>query len=83
MYQEGDLLCPPIEMRLKLLAVTGVILIAPVCAALASSITSVNQLIVFGDSLSDNGNASIATLGAQPGPKYATRNYTGIPFAVG
>ena len=58
-------------------------LIAPVSGALASSLDSINQLIVFGDSLSDNGNASILTLGAQPGPNYATRSYTGIPFPVG
>lgn len=70
-------------MALKLSAVAGFILIAPVYTALAASITSANQLIVFGDSLSDNGNASILTVGAQPGPNYATRNYTGIRFPVG
>ncbi len=70
-------------MRSKFLAITAFLLIAPVYATLAASITSVNQLIVFGDSLSDNGNASILTAGSQPGPNYATRNYTGVPFAVG
>ncbi len=70
-------------MRLKFLTAAGFILIAPVYAVLASSITSVNQLIVFGDSLSDNGNASILTLGSQPGPNYATRSYPGILFPVG
>jgi phospholipase/lecithinase/hemolysin len=39
--------------------------------------------VAFGDSLSDAGNASIATLGAEPGPGYATRTVTGIPFPVG
>ncbi|MCU1250645.1 MAG: acetylesterase [Edaphobacter sp.] len=43
----------------------------------------VSQIVTFGDSLSDAGNASIATLGAAPGPGYATRPVTGIPFPVG
>lgn len=70
-------------MRVKFLAVTGLLLMSPVYAALALPITSVNQLVVFGDSLSDAGNASIATLGAFPGPNYATRNVPGVPFPVG
>ena len=70
-------------MRAKLSALLTVLLITPLCAALAASVGSLNQLIVFGDSLSDNGNASILTGGAQPGPNYATRNYTGISFPVG
>jgi phospholipase/lecithinase/hemolysin len=43
----------------------------------------VTQIVAFGDSLSDAGNASIATLGAVPGPGYATRTVTGVPFPVG
>jgi phospholipase/lecithinase/hemolysin len=43
----------------------------------------VSQIVTFGDSLSDAGNASIATLGASPGPGYATRTITGVPFPVG
>jgi phospholipase/lecithinase/hemolysin len=39
--------------------------------------------VAFGDSLSDAGNASIATFGSVPGPGYATRTVTGIPFPVG
>lgn len=70
-------------MRTKLLAIISIVLFAPMYAALASSITSVNQLIVFGDSLSDNGNASIVSLGSEPGPNYATRTYPGVPFPVG
>ncbi len=50
--------------------------------ALGSSLP-VNQIVAFGDSLTDTGNASIATLGAQPGPGYAYRSITGIPFQVG
>lgn len=55
-------------MRTHFFAVTGLLLIAPVSMALAAPITSVSQLIVFGDSLSDNGNAaSVATpLGLWP-----------------
>ncbi|MBV8866401.1 MAG: SGNH/GDSL hydrolase family protein [Acidobacteriaceae bacterium] len=44
-------------MRVRLFAVTGLLLISPLCVALASSFSS---FYVFGDSLSDNGNASIA-----------------------
>ncbi len=48
-------------MRVKLFAVTGVVLLSPLCAALASS---VDNLVVFGDSLSDNGNAAAALASA-------------------
>ncbi|MEO8735816.1 MAG: SGNH/GDSL hydrolase family protein [Edaphobacter sp.] len=53
--------------------------------ALASTILpgQVTQIVGFGDSLSDAGNASIATFGAAPGPGYATRAVTGVPFPVG
>jgi phospholipase/lecithinase/hemolysin len=64
-----------------------------VAAAFATSCTvahastispgQVNQIVSFGDSLSDAGNASIATGGAAPGPGYATRPVTGVPFPVG
>jgi phospholipase/lecithinase/hemolysin len=39
----------------------------------------VSNLVVFGDSLSDNGNAYIATQGAFPGPNYAVGAYTDGP----
>jgi len=53
--------------------------------ALASTLSpgQVSQIVAFGDSLSDPGNASIATFGAVPGPGYATRTVTGVPFPVG
>lgn len=44
-------------MRTKLFAVTGVVLLFPLCAAWASA---VDNLVAFGDSLSDNGNAAAA-----------------------
>jgi phospholipase/lecithinase/hemolysin len=44
-------------MRIRLFARTAVILLSPLCAALAAS---VDNLVVFGDSLSDNGNAAAA-----------------------
>jgi phospholipase/lecithinase/hemolysin len=55
------------------------------CVALASTISpgQVSQIVAFGDSLSDAGNASIVTFGAAPGPGYATRTVPGIPFPVG
>lgn len=43
----------------------------------------VNQVVAFGDSLTDTGNASIATLGAYPGSGYAYRTIPGLPFQVG
>jgi phospholipase/lecithinase/hemolysin len=53
--------------------------------ALGSTISpgQVTQIVAFGDSLSDAGNASIATFGAEPGSGYATRTVTGVPFPVG
>jgi len=53
--------------------------------SLASPISpgQVTGIVAFGDSLSDAGNASIATFGAEPGPGYATRAVTGVPFPVG
>ena len=42
-----------------------------------------SEIIAFGDSLSDAGNASIATAGAFPGAGYATRSVPLVPFPVG
>jgi outer membrane lipase/esterase len=44
-------------MRTKFFALAGVLLFSPLYAAIAGSI---DQLVVFGDSLSDNGNAAAA-----------------------
>lgn len=69
---------------------TQFFLVAATCAASCglahgSSIPSgqINQITVFGDSLSDAGNVSIATFGLLPGPGYATRSVPGVPFPVG
>lgn len=70
-------------MREKFFAVIALSLVTPFCSAVAIPITSINQLVVFGDSLSDAGNASIATLNTHPGANYATRNVPGVPFPVG
>lgn len=68
----------------------NLLLAASACAASCSiahgsTIPSgaINQITVFGDSLSDAGNVSIATFGLLPGPGYATRSVPGVPFAVG
>ncbi|HEV2711388.1 MAG TPA: SGNH/GDSL hydrolase family protein [Edaphobacter sp.] len=72
-------------MRLRV----GLLVIATFAAssgvALASPLSpsQVTQIVSFGDSLTDAGNASIATFGAEPGPGYATRPVTGVPFPVG
>ena len=66
------------------------LVVAATCAmscGLASGATipsgQINQITVFGDSLSDAGNVSIATFGVLPGAGYATRSVPGVPFAVG
>jgi phospholipase/lecithinase/hemolysin len=51
--------------------------------AFGDTLTQVNQIVAFGDSLTDTGNASIATFGAQPGAGYAYRSLPGLPFQVG
>lgn len=66
-------------MRLGTLLLAAALCSAPTLA-LASSLTGI---VTFGDSLSDAGNVSIGTLGALPGPGYATRTVTGVPFPVG
>jgi phospholipase/lecithinase/hemolysin len=42
----------------------------------------ITQLVVFGDSLSDTGNVSIATHGAQPGPGYSDGLFTDGPATM-
>jgi phospholipase/lecithinase/hemolysin len=49
-----------------------------VIAPLAAFAADINQLVVFGDSLSDNGNAAIAQGGTVPG-NYASNAYTDGP----
>lgn len=72
-------------MRLRVGLLVTAAFAASCTLALASPISpsQVTQIVGFGDSLSDAGNASIATLGAEPGPGYATRNVPGVPFPVG
>jgi thermolabile hemolysin len=72
-------------MRSSVLLLAVAVLSSTSTTALASSVSpnQVNQIVAFGDSLSDAGNASIATLGAVPGPGYATRSVPGVPFPVG
>jgi outer membrane lipase/esterase len=59
-------------MRLKFLLASGFILFSPLYIAFASSFS---QLTVFGDSLSDNGNASLLTAGAVPGANYGSYTF--------
>lgn len=70
-------------MRAKVIASAIALFAIPYGMAFGVSINTFNQIITFGDSLSDAGNASIASLGTFPGSNYATRNVTGIPFPVG
>jgi phospholipase/lecithinase/hemolysin len=72
-------------MRLKIGLLAAAAFATSCSAALAATISpgQVSQIVTFGDSLSDAGNASIATAGSVPGPGYATRSVTGVPFPVG
>jgi phospholipase/lecithinase/hemolysin len=71
------------RLRINLLAAAAFAASCGVALGATLSPGQVSQLVTFGDSLSDAGNASIATLGAEPGPGYATRSVTGVPFPVG
>lgn len=70
--------CYFLGMRVKFFAVTGLVLISPLCTALASSFS---QFYVFGDSLSDNGNASIA-LGPSFPSNYGTYTFPGTSLTT-
>jgi phospholipase/lecithinase/hemolysin len=67
----------------RVLAVSSLALVLPLFAAFGDPVLPVNQIVAFGDSLTDTGNASIATLGVQPGAGYAYRTIAGVPFQVG
>jgi len=67
-------------MRLAPLVLAAATLALPATTTFAASYT---DIFSFGDSLSDAGNASIATGGLFPGPGYATRSVPLVPFPVG
>ena len=69
--------------RIGLLVVAAFTTSCSIALASPISPSQVNQIVAFGDSLSDPGNASIATLGAVPGPGYATRPVPEVLFPVG
>jgi phospholipase/lecithinase/hemolysin len=73
----------PSNMRRRILAVSIPLLMLPFFAAIGDPVSQVNQIVAFGDSLTDTGNASIATLGVDPGAGYAYRTLDGLPFQVG
>jgi phospholipase/lecithinase/hemolysin len=62
-------------MRARISFLTSCLAILPFFGAAAAPL-GVTNMVVFGDSLSDNGNAYIATGGAQPGANYATGMFT-------
>lgn len=70
-------------MRAQAVVVSCLGLMAFGFTAFCDTLGSINQIVAFGDSLTDNGNASIAKLGAEPGSGYAYRSLPGIPFQVG
>ncbi|HEY5331366.1 MAG TPA: SGNH/GDSL hydrolase family protein [Acidobacteriaceae bacterium] len=71
-------------MRLKTALLLTAAFLAPCSVALATPIPGpITSIVSFGDSLSDGGNAFIATSGAEPGAGYATKTVPGVPFPVG
>lgn len=66
-------------MRFGTLVLAAAVLVSPSLASAASF----SEIVSFGDSLSDAGNASIATASVFPGPGYATRSVPLVPFPVG
>jgi phospholipase/lecithinase/hemolysin len=71
------------RLRIGLLVTAAFATSCTLALAAPISPSQVTQIVGFGDSLSDAGNASIATLGAEPGPGYAPRSVPGVPFPVG
>ncbi len=59
-------------MHSKLLLVSGFLLFSPLFTAFAASFS---QLTVFGDSLSDNGNAYLGSAGVTPGANYGSYTF--------
>lgn len=64
-----------VYMRSKLSLCAGLVLFLPFSAVFADPL-SFTQIISFGDSLSDNGNATVLTAGTQPGANYAPGEFT-------
>jgi phospholipase/lecithinase/hemolysin len=71
------------SLRIGLLVIAAFATSSNIAFGATISPGQVTQVVAFGDSLSDAGNASIATFGTIPGPGYATRTVTGVPFPVG
>ncbi|MDQ2775245.1 MAG: SGNH/GDSL hydrolase family protein [Acidobacteriota bacterium] len=65
---------------MKLLVATCCVSLLPLSAAFGAPL-GISQLVVFGDSLSDTGNAAFGTLGILPGPatNYASGEFTDGP----
>ena len=76
MLTEGDFL---LSTSFRLLAGSLLIFGSIIPSACADPVTQYTQVFAFGDSLSDTGNASIATGGVLPGPNYAPGRYTDGP----
>ena len=66
-------------MNISRVVVVSLLAIALAPALIADGLTQYSQLFVFGDSLSDTGNISIATAGLFPGPNYADGRFTDGP----
>jgi phospholipase/lecithinase/hemolysin len=82
MYYSRRAPCP-FNMRKRVFAVAILTLVLPLFAALGDPISQVNQIVAFGDSLTDTGNVSIATGGILPGSGYAAGEYTNPPAPGG
>src|SRR5947209_18655184 len=72
------------HVRSATILVAAAVTVMSAGSALSMPVGAVNQIIAFGDSLSDSGNATIYTSGAQPGTGgYYYRNLPGVPGQVG
>ena len=68
-------------MRLHVALLSSLVLVSPLSTVFADPLNQINQLVVFGDSLSDNGNAYILTGYPKP-PLYAVGEYTDGPTTI-
>ncbi len=66
-------------MRAKRFVISSALFLLPLYAASASSFS---QLVVFGDSLSDDGNAFLLSGGAIPGSNYGMYTFPGTPVTT-
>lgn len=81
MYYSVGAQCP-LGMRVHVLGVSTVFLLVTSVTAICDTLP-VDQIVAFGDSLTDTGNAHIASFGLLPGAGYAPTEYANPPAPGG